>query len=125
MLPFIDKVTTGTWSLVLVIIKSTPVIWPWCFVNTHVLPMINQVLFHGLSGVNQESSETSNIFLWNSDFSITISYCWLGWSICTSFIGSSASAGSFGLSGVFTSVSVFYLNDLPSEVLSSTSILSL
>ena len=37
ILPLIDKVTTGTQSLVLVIIKLKPVMWSSSSINTHLL----------------------------------------------------------------------------------------
>ena len=53
MLSFINKVTTGTESLVL-ILKSSPVMFDVLWIH-NLLSMINQALLDSLSEVNQET----------------------------------------------------------------------
>ena len=71
MLSLIDKETTGTKNLALFIWNIAPFMLLWCSVNTQsFLSMINQVLFHSLSMVNQEILKITKTFEWNSDFNI-------------------------------------------------------
>ena len=56
MISSIDKVTTGTYSLVLIILKSTLGLL-WCSSIHKRFSTVNQALHHSSSKVNQETSK--------------------------------------------------------------------
>ena len=86
ILPLIDKVTTGTKILVLVITKRTPVLYYFVLSLGSLLSMINQVLFHSLSMKNQKDLQKLLKYLSGivtSAFKVSTG----GWFACPSFPG--------------------------------------
>ena len=109
-----DKETTGTSTLVLVITKCTPAMLLFCFINTQ-------------SFAHDKSSFISQFFNSKSrDLQKLLRY--LGRIVTSTFkvgTGSRFASPSFpGLSIVFPTIFVLNSNDLPSKALSSKSSIS-
>ena len=116
MLSFITKVTTGSWSLVLAVMKFTPVMLLWCSINTQYF--VHDKSSYTLNFINCKTRDLQKLLKCLSGIvSMKIkddTSVWAGRSASPGF------PGCGGLCGVSSTKFVLYTNGLPSETLSLT-----